>query len=47
VIRGDIAFPLRKPWQVGNEWVGGEIDFFNKDWRKENLIFNLAIGYPF
>ena len=24
-----------------------EIDFGSGGWRKENLVFNLAIGYPF
>lgn len=47
VIRADVAFPLRKPWQTGNEWVIKDINFSDVNWRKENLIFNLAIGYPF
>ena len=24
-----------------------KVDFGDSDWRKSNLIFNLAIGYPF
>src|SRR3546814_11588 len=48
VIRLDVAFPLRKPWlPQGNRWVIDEVDFGNKTWRKENLVFNIAIGYPF
>jgi outer membrane protein insertion porin family len=48
VLRTDFAFPLRKPYlPKGSEWVIDEIEFGNSDWRKENLIFNLAIGYPF
>lgn len=48
VLRLDIAFPLRKPWyDPGDRWVFDEIDFGSKTWRGENLIYNLAIGYPF
>lgn len=48
VLRLDLAFPLRKPWlPQGQQWVTDQIDFGSSTWRKENLIFNLAIGYPF
>ena len=48
ILRLDLAFPLRVPYlPEGERWVFDSIDFGNKDWRKENLIFNLAIGYPF
>lgn len=48
ILRTDLAFPLRKPYlPQGNRWVLDQIDFGNGTWRKENLIFNLAIGYPF
>jgi outer membrane protein insertion porin family len=48
VLRTDLAFPLRKPYlPKGKEWVIDDINFSNGAWRKENLIFNLAIGYPF
>lgn len=48
VIRFDLAFPLRKPWLPENErWVIKDIRFGDPDWRKENLILNIAIGYPF
>ena len=48
VLRLDLAWPLRKPWHPeGDRWVIDEIDFGSKYWRKENLVFNLAIGYPF
>ncbi len=46
VIRLDIAFPLRKPWEQ-NPWVIDQIRFFQKPWRRENIIYNLGIGYPF
>lgn len=46
VIRLDIAFPLRKPWEQ-NPWVINQVKLFNKPWRRENIIYNLGIGYPF
>jgi outer membrane protein assembly factor BamA len=46
VIRLDVAFPLRKPWQ-DNPWVIRNIDPSSKAWRRENVVYNLAIGYPF
>ena len=48
VLRLDVAFPLRKPWLPETErWVIKGVDFGNSAWRRENVIFNLAIGYPF
>ncbi len=48
VLRLDLAFPLRKPWLAEQDrWVLDEIDFGSKTWRRENLVFNIAIGYPF
>lgn len=48
VLRLDLAFPIRVPWrEPGDRWVIDKIDFFNSDWRKQNLVWNLAIGYPF
>ncbi|WP_346320966.1 BamA/TamA family outer membrane protein [Chitinophaga sp. YIM B06452] len=48
LIRFDISFPLRKPWlPEGERWVFDQISFGDKQWRKENLILNIAIGYPF
>jgi len=46
VIRLDVAFPLRKPWQVPPTVIN-QIDFSNQSWRKQNIVYNLAIGYPF
>ena len=45
VLRFDFAFPLVVPWEEGFSLQ--PIKPFNKDWRRENLIFNLGIGYPF
>lgn len=48
VIRFDVAFPIRKPWlDKGERWVLNQINFGDSNWRRENIIFNLAIGYPF
>ena len=48
LLRTDFAFPIRKPYnEDGNRWVIDQINFGSGSWRKENLVFNLAIGYPF
>lgn len=48
VVRFDLAFPLRKPFlPKGERWTFGDIKFSDQQWRKENLILNIAIGYPF
>lgn len=48
VLRTDFGMPLRKPWYAdGQRWVFNQIDFGSASWRRENLVFNLAIGYPF
>lgn len=48
VFRLDLATPLRKPWlEEGNRWVINDFNFGNKTWRQENLILNIAVGYPF
>jgi len=48
VLRFDFAMPLRKPWlEKNNRWVLDQISFGNNGWRRDNLILNVAIGYPF
>lgn len=48
ILRFDLATPLRKPWlEENNRWVIDQISFGNPSWRSENLILNVAIGYPF
>ncbi len=48
VLRLDVAIPLRKPWlPAGERWVAGEIDAADQAWRRENIVLNLAIGYPY
>ena len=46
VIRLDAGFPIRKPWVIP-PFVLNQINFRDPAWRKQNLVFNLAIGYPF
>ncbi|MFB9110298.1 BamA/TamA family outer membrane protein [Flavobacterium gyeonganense] len=48
ILRTDLALPLRKPYlPEGERWVIKDIDFGSGAWRKDNLILNIAIGYPF
>lgn len=48
VVRADLAFPIRKPWLApADRWVFNQIDFGSADWVNENLVLNIAIGYPF
>ena len=53
VLRFDLAFPLRKPYPVTGldgqpqGWVIDQIDFGSSAWRSQNLVLNIAIGYPF
>lgn len=48
LVRFDVSFPLRKPWlPEGERWVLNQVAFGDGQWRKENLILNIAIGYPF
>ena len=48
LLRLDLGIPLRKPWlPEGQRWVLNKIDFGSSEWRRKNLILNIAIGYPF
>ncbi len=48
ILRLDLGIPVRKPWLPENErWVFKQIDFGDPSWRKENMVFNIGIGYPF
>lgn len=48
ILRLDLGFPLRKPWfPEGEKWVLDDIRFGDPDWRRENLVLHVAIGYPF
>ena len=48
VLRFDIGMPLRKPsLPEGQRWVVNKINFGDNAWRGQNLVLNIAIGYPF
>ncbi|MBW8360659.1 MAG: BamA/TamA family outer membrane protein [Kaistella sp.] len=48
ILRLDLAMPLRVPYyEEGERWTFSQIDFGNSTWRRDNLILNIAIGYPF
>ena len=48
ILRFDLAIPLRKPWLVeGDRWTVNSIKLGSGPWRGDNLLFNIAIGYPF
>lgn len=48
MLRFDLGVPMRKPWlPEGSRWVLSQIDLNDRDWRRENLVFNIAVGLPF
>lgn len=48
ILRLDLAMPLRVPYyERGDRWTFDKINFGDSNWRKDNLILNIAIGYPF
>lgn len=48
LLRFDLGIPLRKPALPKNDrWVINEIDFGSGEWRRDNLVINIAVGYPF
>lgn len=48
ILRFDLAMPLRKPWLAENQrWVIDDIKPISSVWRNENLMLNIALGYPF
>lgn len=48
ILRLDLAMPLRVPYyEKGDRWAFDKINFGDSSWRKDNLVLNIAIGYPF
>jgi outer membrane protein insertion porin family len=47
VLRFDLATPLRRPWMQQEERWLRDLKLNDRDWRRDNLILNFAIGYPF
>ena len=46
ILRLDLAFPLRIPSASGG-WVISNIAIDKKQWRRDNLVWNVALGFPF
>ena len=46
LLRLDLAFPLRLPYLPAGQRAN-PIDFGSSQWRHDNLVWNIAIGYPF
>ncbi len=49
VIRFDWGIPLKKPYPTKNRsgWYIGEWTLGDSRWRRDNVVWNIAIGYPF
>lgn len=48
VIRADMGIPIRVPYyNEADNWVIKDAKPFNSTWINQNLIFNIAVGYPF
>ena len=48
LLRADLGFPLRKPYLPdGQRWVIDKIELGDRNWRQQNLVLNIALGYPF
>ena len=47
-LRFDVAMPVKKPYiHTNGGWVFDQIDPASPDWRFNNIILNISIGYPF
>lgn len=48
IVRFDGAFPIRKPSDIrGERWQFDKLNFGDRSWRRENVVWNIAVGYPF
>ena len=48
VIRLDVGLPVHDlRYEQGERWRVGTYQWRDRAWRQQNLVFNLAIGYPF
>jgi outer membrane protein assembly factor BamA len=48
VLRFDLATPVRKPYLPEDDrWVLKNFNLKDANWRSENLVLNIAVGYPF
>jgi outer membrane protein insertion porin family len=47
VLRFDLAIPIRKPWLPEDQRWLDSFQIGSGEWRRENMVLNFAIGYPF
>jgi len=48
VLRLDLGIPFRKPWlPEGERYTINTFNLSSSQWRRNNLVLNLAFGYPF
>ncbi len=48
ILRFDLATPIRDPsLTTNNKWIVNQIRPFKFKWLRNNVVLNLAIGYPF
>lgn len=48
ILRLDLGMPVREPWLPENErWVFNKINIEDPEWKRNNLVLNIGIGYPF
>ena len=48
ILRLDLGMPIREAWLPENDrWVFNRIAFSESAWRRQNMVFNIGIGYPF
>ena len=48
ILRLDLGIPVREPWLPENErWVFNKINIEDPEWKRNNLVLNIGIGYPF
>jgi len=50
ILRLDVGIPIRDPWLLPlnqNPWVINKIEPQDPTWKRENIVYNIAIGYPF
>ncbi len=48
IVRFDLGIPVRQPSNpAGERWVFRNFNFASSEWRNNNLVLNIAIGYPF
>ena len=48
LLRFDLATPIKRPYSVNTrQWTFKEFKPSDPSWRSDNLVLNIAIGYPF